>query len=133
MTATMSQPKAMKIGKTPSNRLKRTLKSRLALSTVVTTLIIPVISVLLASVATYFAINLVSTRAQKESLALTKQHICTNTGVKAATSDLSFPNRPFIGDNSTGLRVKFPSPAPIRVKLPMSRGAMLFGNKLCFG
>ena len=46
----------------------RLLKNRLALSTVVTTLIILVVSVLLASVLTYFAINVVSTRAQEESL-----------------------------------------------------------------
>jgi hypothetical protein len=51
------------------------LKNRLALSTVVTTLIILVVSVLLAGVVTYFAINVTSTRVQEESLALTKQHI----------------------------------------------------------
>ena len=51
------------------------LKSRHGLSTVVTTLIILVISVLLASVVSYFAINVVSTRVQEESLALTKQHV----------------------------------------------------------
>jgi hypothetical protein len=54
------------------------LKNRHALSTVVTTLIILVISVLLASVVTYFAINVVSTRVQEESLHLTKQHIWLN-------------------------------------------------------
>ncbi len=53
-------------------------RSRWALSTVVTTLIILVISVLLASVVTYFAINVVSTRVQEESLHLTKQHIWHN-------------------------------------------------------
>lgn len=46
-----------------------------ALSTVVTTLIILVISVLLATVVTYFAINVVSTRVQEESLHITKHHI----------------------------------------------------------
>jgi|GEM_PF-559469 len=51
------------------------MMNRFALSTVVTTLIILVISVLLASVVTYFAINVVSTRVQEESLALTKQHV----------------------------------------------------------
>ena len=53
----------------------RLLKNRKALSTVVTTLIILVVSVLLASVVTYYAINVVSTRSQEESLHLTKQHI----------------------------------------------------------
>ncbi len=55
--------------------MKNILKNRLALSTVVTTLIILVVSVLLAGVVTYFAINVTSTRVQEESLALTKQHV----------------------------------------------------------
>jgi hypothetical protein len=55
--------------------LRRIAKSRFALSTVVTTLIILVVSVLLAGVVTYFAINVTSTRVQEESLALTKQHV----------------------------------------------------------
>jgi heme/copper-type cytochrome/quinol oxidase subunit 2 len=53
-------------------------KNRLALSTVVTTLIILVVSVLLAGVVTYFAINVTSTRIQEENLYLTKQHIWHN-------------------------------------------------------
>ena len=53
----------------------RILKNRRALSTVVTTLIILVVSILLASVLTYFAINVVSTRVQEESLSVTNQHI----------------------------------------------------------
>ncbi len=55
--------------------MRNILKNRLALSTVVTTLIILVVSVLLAGVVTYFAINVTSTRVQEESLALTKQHV----------------------------------------------------------
>jgi hypothetical protein len=55
--------------------MKSILKNRMALSTVVTTLIILVVSVLLAGVVTYFAINVTSTRVQEESLALTKQHV----------------------------------------------------------
>ncbi len=55
--------------------MKSLLKNRWALSTVVTTLIILVVSVLLAGVVTYFAINVTSTRVQEESLHLTKQHI----------------------------------------------------------
>ena len=61
------------------NMISKLLKNRYALSTVVTTLIILVISVLLASVVTYFAINVVSTRVQEESLHLTKQHIWHNS------------------------------------------------------
>jgi hypothetical protein len=60
------------------NIISKILKNRYALSTVVTTLIILVISVLLASVVTYFAINVVSTRVQEESLALTNAHIWLN-------------------------------------------------------
>ena len=55
--------------------MRNILKNRLALSTVVTTLIILVVSVLLAGVVTYFAINVTSTRVQEEDLALTKQHV----------------------------------------------------------
>jgi hypothetical protein len=55
--------------------MKNILKNRMALSTVVTTLIILVVSVLLAGVVTYFAINVTSTRVQEESLHLTKQHV----------------------------------------------------------
>jgi len=55
------------------------LNSRKALSTVVTTLIILVVSVLLATVVTFYAINVTTTRVQEESLHLTKQHIWYNT------------------------------------------------------
>jgi hypothetical protein len=55
--------------------MRNILRNRLALSTVVTTLIILVVSVLLAGVVTYFAINVTSTRVQEESLSLSYQHI----------------------------------------------------------
>jgi hypothetical protein len=68
--------------------MKSILKNRTALSTVVTTLIILVVSVLLAGVVTYFAINVVSTRVQDESLNLVYQHIwfstAANGGAEAA-------------------------------------------------
>jgi hypothetical protein len=64
--------------------MKNILKNRWALSTVVTTLIILVVSVLLAGVVTYFAINVTSTRVQEESLHLTKQHIYYVGGVAQA-------------------------------------------------
>ena len=57
------------------NKMKNIMKNRLALSTVVTTLIILVVSVLLAGVVTYFAINVTSTRVQEENLVLSKTHI----------------------------------------------------------
>ena len=59
--------------------MKNILKNRRALSTVVTTLIILVVSVLLAGVVTYFAINIVSTSVQQESLNLTYQHVWFST------------------------------------------------------
>ena len=55
--------------------MRNILRNRLALSTVVTTLIILVVSVLLAGVVTYFAINVTSTRVQEESLQVSNQHI----------------------------------------------------------
>jgi hypothetical protein len=58
--------------------MRRILQNRLALSTVVTTLIILVISVLLAGVVSYFAINVTSTRVQEESLHITKHHVWHN-------------------------------------------------------
>jgi len=57
------------------NILRNILKNRLALSTVITTLIILVVSVLLAGVVTYFAINVVSTRSQQESLSISDAHM----------------------------------------------------------
>jgi hypothetical protein len=57
----------------------RILKSKRGLSVVVTTLIILVVSVLLATVVTFYAINVTTTRVQEESLHLTKQHIWYNT------------------------------------------------------
>ncbi|MEM2916794.1 MAG: hypothetical protein QXN63_00350 [Candidatus Bathyarchaeia archaeon] len=48
------------------------------LSTAVTTLIILVVSVLLATVVTFYAINVTTTRVQEESLQIYKQHIWHN-------------------------------------------------------
>jgi hypothetical protein len=62
-------------------------RNRLALSTVVTTLIILVVSVLLAGVVTYFAINVTSTRVQEENIHMTKQHIWCNG---SSTSQAAF-------------------------------------------
>jgi hypothetical protein len=66
--------------------MKRFLQNRLALSTVVTTLIILVISVLLAGVVSYFAINVTSTRVQEESLHITKHHVWHNGSSNALAS-----------------------------------------------
>ncbi|MDG6223424.1 MAG: hypothetical protein QCH99_09210 [Candidatus Bathyarchaeota archaeon] len=71
--------------------MRRTLKNRLALSTVVTTLIILVISVLLAGVVSYFAINVTSTRVQEESLHITKHNVWHN-GVNRGLASLMIIN-----------------------------------------
>jgi hypothetical protein len=60
--------------------MNKILKNRLALSTVVTTLIILVVSVLLAGVVTYFAINVTSTRVQEESITMQKIHVWYDSG-----------------------------------------------------
>jgi hypothetical protein len=60
------------------DRMKQFIKSRKGLSTVVTTLIILVVAVLLATVVTFYAINVTTTRVQEESLQIYKQHIWHN-------------------------------------------------------
>ncbi len=83
--------------------MKNILKNQLALSTVVTTLIILVVSVLLAGVVTYFAINVTSTRVQEESLHLTKQHIWydTTNGGQAAIMLINTGGRDVVLDKIT--------------------------------
>jgi len=80
--------------------MRNILKNRTALSTVVTTLIILVVSVLLAGVVTYFAINVTSTRVQEESLHLTKQHVWHNTSqAQAALMVTNTGGRDVVIDN----------------------------------
>jgi hypothetical protein len=84
--------------------MKNILKNRWALSTVVTTLIILVVSVLLAGVVTYFAINVTSTRVQEESLHLTKQHIwynVTDSSAQAAIMIINTGGRDVVFDKVT--------------------------------
>ena len=68
------------------------LKNKKALSTVVTTLIILVVSVLLATVVTFYAINVTTTRVQEESLFLTKEHVWYNTTGNWAQSAIVIVN-----------------------------------------
>ena len=72
--------------------MRNILRNRYALSTVVTTLIILVVSVLLAGVVTYFAINVTSTRVQEESLHLTKQHVWYDAGNAASQAAIMLIN-----------------------------------------
>ncbi len=55
--------------------MKSILRSERALSTVVTTLIILVVSVMLAGVVTMYAINITSTRTQQEQLKMPKREM----------------------------------------------------------
>jgi len=59
--------------------MKNFLKNKKGLSTVITTLIILVVSVLLATVVTFYAINVTTTRVEEEAMHLTKPHIWYNT------------------------------------------------------
>jgi heme/copper-type cytochrome/quinol oxidase subunit 2 len=72
--------------------MKNILRNRLALSTVVTTLIILVVSVLLAGVVTYFAINVTSTRVQEESLSDSKPHLWVRGTNGAAEGAITVTN-----------------------------------------
>ena len=68
--------------------MKSILKNHIALSAVVSTLIILVISVLLATVVTYYAVNVVSTRVQQEDLSITMQHVWFDS--PSQTSEAAF-------------------------------------------
>jgi hypothetical protein len=72
--------------------MRNILKNRKALSTVVTTLIILVVSVLLAGVVTYYAINVVSTRVQQESLNLQYAHVWYSTANTEAEAAILITN-----------------------------------------
>jgi len=61
------------------------LKNRTGLSTVITTLIILVVGVLLASVVSYYATNVTMTRTETEDVRISKKHVWVNdTGAVAA-------------------------------------------------
>jgi len=64
------------------------LRNKKALSTVVTTLIILVVSVLLATVVTFYAINVTTTRVQEESLQVFKLHTWHDGASEAVTAFL---------------------------------------------
>jgi len=66
----------------------RLLKNKKGLSVVVTTLIILVVSVLLATVVTFYAINVTTTRVQEESIQISKLHTWHNGTSFAETAFL---------------------------------------------
>ena len=59
--------------------MRKMFRNKKGLSTVITTLIILVVSVLLATVVTYYAINVTSTRVEEESLSVRKAHVWVNS------------------------------------------------------
>ena len=61
-------------------KMRKIFKNKKGLSTVITTLIILVVSILLATVVTYYAINVTSTRVEEESLYISKQHAWVKSG-----------------------------------------------------
>jgi hypothetical protein len=75
----------------PVGKMRLRISNDKALSTVVTSLIILVVSVLLAGVVTMYAINITSTRTQQEDLRLSKQEVWYNVtgsyGYAALTID----------------------------------------------
>ena len=62
------------------SEMRKIFKNKKGLSTVITTLIILVVSILLATVVTYYAINVTSTRVEEESLYISKQHAWVKSG-----------------------------------------------------
>ena len=80
--------------------MKHFVRNRKGLSTVVTTLIILVVAVLLATVVTFYAINVVSTRVQEESVKIYKQHLWHNgtTYAEAAFLLINSGGRDFVID-----------------------------------
>jgi len=60
-------------------RIKSFLNSKRGLSTAVSSLIILVVSVLLATVVTYYAINVTSVRVEEEAVYMQKVHIWVNS------------------------------------------------------
>jgi len=96
-----------------------------ALSTVVTTLIILVVSVLLAGVVTMYAVNITSTRTQQEDLRLSKQEVWYNVtgsyGYAALTID-NVGGRDVVIDKIQvrGVEVSWSDVAYLRLSSPVS-------------
>ena len=70
--------------------MRKIFRSKKGLSTVVTTLIILVVSVLLATVVTYYAINITSTRVEEESLSVRKAHVWVSTAGTTTDTQAAF-------------------------------------------
>jgi len=103
-----------------------------ALSTVVTTLIILVVSVLLAGVVTLYAVNITSTRTQQEQLRLTKQEVWVNVTGDYSYAALTIDNvggRDVVIDKIQvrGVEASWSTIAYLRLASPVS-GSLLAPN-----
>ena len=103
-----------------------------ALSTVVTTLIILVVSVLLAGVVTMYAINITSTRTQQEDLRLSKQEVWYNVTGSYGYAALAIDNiggRDVVIDKIQvrGVEASWSDVAYLRLGSPVS-GSLLCPN-----
>jgi len=110
----------------------RALSNKIALSTVVTTLIILVVSVLLAGVVTMYAINITSTRTQQEDLRLSKQVVWVNVTGDYSYAALTIDNvggRDVVIDKIQvrGVEASWSSVAYLRLDSPVS-GSLLAPN-----
>jgi len=84
---------AQKMSRAPLSKLSnRLFYSRAALTVVVTSLIVLVISVLLAGVVCYFAINVTSTRQQEENIVLTEGHVWYSSKEDASQAAIMITN-----------------------------------------
>ena len=139
-----------------AEQMIRLLRNHHALSQVITTLIILVVSILLATVLVYFAVNVVSTRVQQEDLSVTNAHIWVNAAGKAEGAILvsniggrdvvinqievrgvpcPWTNTLYLYANTTildpGLTQQLPYQTyPVAAGSVISNGTQLFANKL---
>jgi len=115
------------------------LKNRTGLSTVVTTLIILIVGVLLASVVSYYATNVVMTRTETEDVHFSKKHVWVNdTGAVAAFKLKNLGGRDILLDKVVVRGVeshwsniwiyRIPSGTTIEEDLNITNYANLIGN-----
>ncbi|MCD6088571.1 hypothetical protein J7K07_02490 [Candidatus Bathyarchaeota archaeon] len=110
----------------------KALSNKIALSTVVTTLIILVVSVLLAGVVTMYAVNITSTRTQQEDLRLSKQVVWVNVTGDYSYAALTIDNvggRDVVIDKIQvrGVETSWSNVAYLRLDSPVS-GSLLAPN-----
>ena len=101
--------------------------SERGLSQVVTTLILLVVAVLLASVVTYYATNITMTRTQEEEVHINKQHVWVNrTGAVAAFKVHNLGGRDILIDKIAVRGVENPWSRVYYYRVPS--GTAIFGD-----